>query len=180
MKFLSADASTGNVDKFNASVKNGDTVFAIFHSPDCGHCVITLPVWKKMYTELKDRFKHKDNLMIADISADVMMKTPYGKNIEGFPTMLCITNKGAKIDPIENAKLKNEPRTIDAFVEWVELKTPGSYSSGVVKHSDKHSDKHSVKHKKKYRVTPYPRMRHKRSVRRFAKKGGRKSKKRSH
>jgi hypothetical protein len=173
MKYLSSDASTKNIDKFNTSVKNGDTVFVMFHSPDCGYCVNTLPIWKQMYTDLKDRFKHKDNLMIADISANVMMQTPYGKNIEGFPTILCITNKGTKIAPIENEKLKNEPRTIDSFIEWVELKTPESYMDS----SDKRNNKRNNKPKKKYRVTPYPRMHHKMS-RRIAKKGGRKSKKR--
>jgi len=113
-----------------------------------------------MYTELKDRFKHNDDITIADINADVMMKTPYGEQIEGFPTMLCITKNGAKLDPIENAKLKNKPRTIDAFIEWVESKTPAIYTSS-----------NASSRKKKYRVTPYPRMHHKRS-RHSAKKGG--------
>ncbi len=176
MKFLSAGASTNNVENFNTSVENGDTVFVIFHSPDCGHCVTTLPVWKKMYTELKDRFKDNNKVMVADISADVMMQTPYGEKIEGFPTMWCITKKGAKIDPIENAKLMNTPRTIDAFIEWVELKTPSIYSS-----SSNHVGDIKIHKNKKYRVTPYPHSsKKKRNRSSFTRKYSRKSSRNRH
>ena len=169
MKFLSADGSNNDVSKFNKSIKNGDTVFVMFHSPSCVHCAHTLPVWNEIESTLKDRYKHNDDVLVADIRDDVLGKTSYANKIEGFPTIWCISKKGAKIEPIENSQLANEPRTISAFIEWIELKTPSSYNSPTESGNKK---------KKKYRVTPYPRQ--KRSRRRhFTKKGGKKSDKES-
>jgi thiol-disulfide isomerase/thioredoxin len=181
MKFLSANASNNNVLKFNKAVENGDTVFVMFHSPHCGHCVATFPIWEQIESQLGDRYKHNDKVMIADIQDDVIGKTSYADQIEGFPTMWCISKNGAKIEPIEQAKLMNPTRTIDGFVEWIELKTPSSYSSPMDNNNNNNSSSHkgekNVKSekKKKYRVTPYP---HKRSRRRHsAKNGGRKGSK---
>jgi hypothetical protein len=66
--------------------------------------------------------------------------------------------------------LTNEPRTISAFIEWIELKTPASYNSP--------TESSNKKKKKKYRVTPYPHShsRQKRSRRHSTKKGGKKTK----
>jgi thiol-disulfide isomerase/thioredoxin len=180
MKFLSANASNNNVLKFNKAVENGDTVFVMFHSPHCGHCVATFPIWEQIESQLGDRYEHNDKVMIADIQDDVIGKTSYADQIEGFPTMWCISKNGAKIEPIEQAKLMNPTRSIDGFVEWIELKTPSSYSSPMDNNnnnSSSHKGEKSVKSekKKKYRVTPYP---HKRSRRRHsAKNGGRKGSK---
>lgn len=177
MKFLSANSSNNDVMKFNKAVENGDTVFVMFHSPSCGHCVHTLPIWMEIESQLGDRYKHNDKVMVADIRDDVIGKTNYEKKIEGFPTMWHISKKGAMVEPIENAKLMNPTRSIDGFVEWIELRTPASYSSpdGNVS-SKKHSsnEKHSSNKKKKYRVTPYP---HKRSKRHYNVKGGKKTRK---
>lgn len=156
MKFLSASASTNNVGDFNKSVQSGDTVFVIFHSPNCGHCVTTLPEWRNISSELGDRYKRTNNVMVADIDADVMSKTPYGDKIQGFPTMWCITQKGKKIEPIENARLKNIPRTVDAFIEWIELKMPNAY------YTKEKTRNNSGRRKKRYRVTPYPNTRKRR------------------
>lgn len=162
MKFLSADASNNNVSKFNKSIKDGDTVFVIFHSPTCGHCVTTLPIWKEIEHTLKDRYKNNHKVMVADIQDDVIGQTPYGPKIDGFPTIWCISRNGTKIEPIEHAKLMNRPRTIDGFVEWIELKTPLSYNSQTIV---------SEKRKKRYRVTPFPRR--KSSTRKFTNSGTR-------
>jgi thiol-disulfide isomerase/thioredoxin len=170
MKFLSANGSNNDVTKFNKSVKNGDTVFVMFHSPSCGHCAHTLPVWNEIESMLKGRYEHNDDVMVADIRDDVLDKTDYANKIEGYPTMWCISKKGAKIEPIENVQLTNEPRTISAFIEWIELKTPASYNSP--------TESSNKKKKKKYRVTPYPHShsRQKRSRRHSTKKGGKKTK----
>ena len=170
MKFISANSSNNDVVKFNKAVEHGDTVFVIFHSPNCGHCVATLPIWRQIESQLGDRYKHNDSVMIADIQDDVLGKTAYANKIEGFPTMWSISKKGAKIEPIENVKLMNPTRSIDGFVEWIELKTPSSYSSPNDNGSNKKISLN--KQRKKYRVTPYP---HKRSRRHFTKKGGRKN-----
>jgi len=150
MKFISANASNNDVVIFNKAVKNGDTVFVMFHSPSCGHCVHTLPIWMEIESLLADRYNHNDSVLVADIQDNVISKTSYEKQIEGFPTIWCISKKGEKIEPIESAKLLNPARTIDGFIEWIELKTPESYSSSIASSSE-------GKKKKKYRVTPYPR-----------------------
>lgn len=169
MKFLSANSSNNEVANFNKAVKKGDTVFVIFHSPSCGHCVETLPIWEEIESVLSDRYDQNDRVMVADIQDDVLNKTQYAKQIEGFPTMWCISNNGRKIEPIEQAKLLNPPRTIDGFVEWIEQNTPSSYSSSSNEKSA------MTNKKKKYRTTPYPhsRNRHHRRARNLTKKGGR-------
>ena len=127
-----------------------------------GHCVNTLPIWEEIEHTLKDRYKNNHKVMVADIQDDVIGQTPYGPKIDGFPTIWCISRNGTKIEPIEHAKLMNRPRTIDGFVEWIELKTPLSYNSQTIV---------SEKRKKRYRVTPFPRR--KSSTRKFTNSGTR-------
>ena len=130
MKFLSVGPDAKHVDDFNHFVKKGDSVcFVIFHSPKCHFCVTTLPQWKEISTELGARFKHMDNVMVADIDVAALNKTAFNNSVEGLPTMLCITEKGKRVEPIEDAHLKNNSREIDGFVEWIELKTPSVYYS---------------------------------------------------
>lgn len=167
MKFLSVGPDAKHVEDFNRFVKKGDGVcFVIFHSPNCHFCVETMPEWKEISAELGDRFKHMDNVMVADIDVAALNKTEFNNSVEGLPTMLCITDKGKKVEPIETAHLKNDSRKVDGFVEWIELKTPSVYYS-----NNKSQRKIGGGRKRKSRS---------RSVRRHrAHQGGKKSRKRA-
>jgi hypothetical protein len=149
MKFLSVGPDAKHVDHFNHFVKSSEsTCFVIFHSPNCHFCVETIPEWHKISSELGERFKHNDAIMVADIDASALSKTSFEEYVEGLPTILCVSEKGKKIEPIENAKLKNKLRTVDAFVEWIELKSPSIY------HSNKTTEK--GRNLKRRKATPYP------------------------
>jgi hypothetical protein len=144
MKFLSVGADAKQVDHFNHFIKSDDTIcFVIFHSPECHFCVETMPQWEKISSELGNRLKHNDKIMVADIDASAVSKTPFEDLVQGLPTILCISEKGKKVEPIEKANLKNDYRTVDSFVEWIELKSPSIY--------------YSKNHAKEHKDTPYPR-----------------------
>ena len=103
--------------------------------------------------------------MVADIDVGALKKTDFEDLVEGLPTMICITEKGKKIEPIETAHLKNDSRKIDGFVEWIELKTPSVY------YSNEKSKNKSVRGRKQSRNRSKSRNR--------AHRGGKKSRKRS-
>lgn len=171
MKFLNVSSAANNVEEFNQAVKKGDTVFAIFHRDGCPPCMQTLPEWKKIKSEMGHKHDKRNDIVIADVNSDVMNKTTFEKHVEGFPTIVHISNNGHKLEPIENAKLINPSRSVDGFIEWIELKTPGYYSDG-----SKGTHSH-----KKYRTTPHPHSRrHTRTHnKRYAIRGGRKRNKKT-
>lgn len=168
MKFLSVGSDAKRVDEFNHFVKkDGVVCFVIFHSPDCHFCVTTLPEWKEIASELGDRFKHMEHVMVADVDVTALKKTEFNHLVNGLPTMLCITEKGKKVEPIEEARLKNDSRKVDGFVEWIELKIPSVYYS-----NEKHNKK-MVEGRKRSKT------RSKSKTRSRAHRGGKKSRKRA-
>ena len=42
-----------------------------------------------------------------------------------FPTIRFITNKGKDVENYEDSSVENKDRTIDSFVDWINLKTKG-------------------------------------------------------
>jgi len=164
MKFLSIGPDAKQVDHFNHFIKRDDTTcFVIFHSPECHFCVETMPEWEEISSELGDRFKHNDKIMVADIDASVLSKTSFEDMVEGLPTILCISEKGKKVEPIEKAKLKNDYRTVNSFIEWIELKSPSIY--------------YSKNHVKERKDTPYPRGKSRSKSRSKSQRGGKRSRK---
>jgi hypothetical protein len=174
MKFLSVGSDAKHVEDFNHFVKKGDCVcFVIFHSPDCHFCVTTLPEWKEISSELGDRFKHMDNVMVADIDVAALGKTAFNNSVKGLPTMLCITENGKKVEQIEEARLKNDSRKVDGFVEWIELKTPSVY------YSNEKLNKKMVEGRKRSISRTKNRGRSRSKTRHRAYRGGKKSRKRA-
>ena len=43
-------------------------------------------------------------------------------NVDGFPTMKYITNKGHTVESYEDSGVKNKDRSADSFINWVESK----------------------------------------------------------
>jgi hypothetical protein len=133
MVFLHIDKSNAIMDKetnVNPSLKldnliqdnNRNKIFVLIHMEGCGPCMETLPEWKKLEHVLKN-YANRNDIVIVDIERQSLNHV---KNIKkqpnSFPTMRYITNKGKIVENYEDSNVKNKDRSIDSFVEWINLK----------------------------------------------------------
>jgi len=121
MIFLHITAAAKNAHILNNYVAQGKHVFALIYMDGCGPCNATRPEWTKLKSTLEHRYKSNENVIIADINSDALKEVNDFKNIQGFPTILFICNKGNKKEDFENGKQLNKSRTVDAFIEWIEI-----------------------------------------------------------
>jgi hypothetical protein len=87
----------------------------------CGPCNATRPEWKKLENVLTKEFINRGDVAIVDINTNF---TSDLKNIgnppNGFPTMRFYENN--KFQNYEDSDVEKKDRSIDSFVEWIELK----------------------------------------------------------
>ena len=121
MIFLHITAAAKNAHILNNYVADGKHVFALIYMDGCGPCNATRPEWAKLKSTLEYKYKSNDNVIIADINSDALKEVNDFKNIQGFPTILFICNKGNKNEEFEKGKQLNKTRTVDAFIEWIEI-----------------------------------------------------------
>ena len=121
MIFLHITAAAKNAHILNKYVADGKHVFALIYMDGCGPCNATRPEWAKLKSTLEYKYKSNDNVIIADINSDALKEVNDFKNIQGFPTILFICNKGNKNEEFEKGKQLNKTRTVDAFIEWIEI-----------------------------------------------------------
>lgn len=119
------------------SFLRGKKVFILIYMSGCGPCNATRPEWEKLENALSKEFINRDDIAIVDINTNL---TPFLKHIKdeprGFPTMRFYENN--KFENYEDSNIENKNRTLDSFVEWMELKL-----------DDKNISKFSNKHNKK-------------------------------
>ena len=124
MLFLHITASLKNAHLLNQYVAQGKHVFALVYMEGCGPCIATRPEWAKLKSTLEDKYKGNDNVVIADINSDALNEIRDIKDVQGFPTIMYICNKGHTKEEFEKGKQLNKSRSVDAFVEWIELNMP--------------------------------------------------------
>lgn len=121
--------------------------FVLFFMEGCGPCNATRPEWNKMKNVLNSDLLDRDDIIIASIDHKLAegMKHVASKPAS-FPTMRFITNSGKEVESYEDSKVNNKDRTIDSFVEWINLKSGENnmLKSNKVRH--KTHKKHHMKH----------------------------------
>lgn len=123
MIFLHIDPTNKNTKLFNKYVSQGKQIFVLFYLEGCGPCNATRPEWKKIKNVLDMKYKHNNNVVIADVDQELMREIKFLTNQpKGFPSMLYITNKGKINEDYEDCNISKKDRTIDSFVEWIESK----------------------------------------------------------
>jgi thiol-disulfide isomerase/thioredoxin len=123
MIFLHIDPTTKNTKKFNKYVAQGKQIFVLFYLEGCGPCNATRPEWKKIQHIMDVKYKHNNNLVVADVDQELMQEIKYLTNQpKGFPTMIYISNKGKVNENYEDCNISKKDRTVDSFVEWIESK----------------------------------------------------------
>jgi len=110
-------------------IRKGSNIFILIYMNGCGPCNETRPEWKKIENVLK-KYKNSKDVVIVDIDHELLDKVKEN-NItpNGFPTIKYISNKGKQIKDYDDAKTKDEKRTIDSFVEWINYELKNNHSS---------------------------------------------------
>jgi len=111
------DAQIKKLDDFLHHKK----VFVLIYMEGCGPCNATRPEWKKLENVLTKEFINRGDVAIVDINTNF---TSDLKNIgnppNSFPTMRFYENN--KFQNYEDSDIEKKDRSIDSFVEWIELK----------------------------------------------------------
>jgi hypothetical protein len=98
--------------------------FVLIFMEGCGPCNATRPEWKKIENVLHKDFLNRNDIIIASIDHQLAEDLKYmPSKPSSFPTMRFITNSGKDVENYEDSKINNKDRTIDSFVEWVNLKS---------------------------------------------------------
>jgi thioredoxin-related protein len=112
-----------NSSELNEYIKKGTPIFLLIYMEGCGPCNSTKPEWAKIENVLKNTDK---DIVIADVEqANLHNLDSLHYKVAGFPTMIFISNKGKRIQTIEENGFQG--RTIDTFVKWINHHTK-SYS----------------------------------------------------
>jgi thiol-disulfide isomerase/thioredoxin len=111
------------IEKFNSMVHDKDVqTFILFYMEGCGPCNATRPEWEKLKNVLKNT-KNNNNIVIVDIDHSLSDKLKGIREPSAFPTMRYIANGGTEVENYEDSNIQNKDRTIDSFVEWINMKT---------------------------------------------------------
>jgi vacuolar-type H+-ATPase subunit F/Vma7 len=105
------------------NILNNGKAFILIYMEGCGPCNAVRPEWKNLENVLQ-KISNIDDIAIIDIDKDIIENVKYIKNPpNSFPTIRYITNKGNTVENYEDSDIKNKDRSIDSFIEWIELKT---------------------------------------------------------
>ena len=103
-------------------IKQKKHVFIIIYMEGCGPCNATRPEWSKMAHTLQKQYANNKDIVIIDLNKDLLPFIKNVGNVNGFPTMKYITDKGHVIESYEDSGIKNKDRSADSFINWVESK----------------------------------------------------------
>jgi len=120
------------IEDLNDAIRNENDVFLLIYMEGCGPCNATRPEWSKI-KNLQNDYKNNDKIYIVDIDMDLIDKIKT-RPPRGFPTIRYI--KGKEEEDFEDSKVENKDREVDAFVDWIELKST-SQKGGVSKKTRK-------------------------------------------
>lgn len=124
------DSKKGLTDLLNEYISDKNKkLFVFFYMEGCGPCGQTKPEWKKIKNVLSK--KHDDNVVIVDIDQVLSNKI---KNLKSepvaFPTIRFISDGGKIQEDFEDSEVENKERSIDAFVDWINLKSKQDQQGG--------------------------------------------------
>jgi thiol-disulfide isomerase/thioredoxin len=116
MIFKTFDNSNEGIEEINKYMEEGKQVFILIFMHGCGPCNATRPEWNKIKPKLEKKYSNNNNIIVVDVNKDFMDKIKYIGDIDGFPTMKYITNKGNQVENFDDG------RTVDSFIKWIESK----------------------------------------------------------
>lgn len=152
-----ASGNPNLIDKLNKHLTHkDDKIFILFYMEGCGPCNATRPEWSKLNNVLSNNFLNRDDIVIVAIDKDLVGKLKnVGKEPNSFPTIRYITKEGKINENYEDSNISKKDRTIDSFVEWIELKSGEKNITHSVKHNPHTKMRKNKTHKKmlKFRGT---------------------------
>jgi len=108
-----------DIVKLNKYMDDGLKAFILVFMEGCGPCNATRPEWAKMVSAVKEKYKH-NKFVVADVNKDVMTNLKYIGNVNGFPTIKYIEDKGNIIESYEDSSVEPKNRSVDSFIQWIE------------------------------------------------------------
>jgi 2,3-dihydroxybenzoate decarboxylase len=122
MLFLSFDKTKDGIDKINKYIDEGKDIFILVFMEGCGPCNVTRPEWSKLKHKLENKYSNNSNIVVVDVNNNYLNDLKYIGDVDGFPTMKYIHDKGNKVENYEDASIFNKDRTVESFVKWIESK----------------------------------------------------------
>jgi len=122
MIFKTFDNSKEGIKEINNFIEKGKQVFILIFMHGCGPCNATRPEWNNIKDKLEKKYYYNNNIVIVDINKDYLNDIKYIGEIDGFPTMKYISNRGLEVENYEDSLIENKDRTVDSFVKWIESK----------------------------------------------------------
>jgi thiol-disulfide isomerase/thioredoxin len=121
---LNSKSSKEELKQFDKYILHGKDIFVLFYLEGCGPCNATRPEWKKIKNVVSNKYKNNNNIILADIDQSIMNDLNSVKMIQpkGFPSIHHISNKGKNIKDYEDENINLKDRSVDSFVEWIEMK----------------------------------------------------------
>jgi thiol-disulfide isomerase/thioredoxin len=106
------------IDKLISDKKH---VFILIYMEGCGPCNATRPEWAKLENLLNPSYSDRDDVAVINIERQMVpkLKSSLG-NIDGFPSLKYITDKGKTITEYEDSLIKTKDRSSDSFLNWIE------------------------------------------------------------
>ena len=140
------------IDKLNKHlIHKDDKIFILFYMEGCGPCNATRPEWSKLKNVLSNNFLNRDDIVIVSIDHELVGKLKnIGNEPNSFPTIRYMTNAGEINENYEDSNISKKDRTIDSFVEWIELK---SGETNITQSENNHAHSKSRKNRK-YKKMP--------------------------
>ena len=129
-KTYNNDDSKINIKEINKYVEDGKNVFILIFMDGCGPCNATRPEWDKIKKVLEKKYKNDDSIVIVDVNKNYSNYLKYIGDIDGFPTIKYISNKGKVIENYEDASISKKDRSVKSFIEWIESKINNNNQSG--------------------------------------------------
>ena len=126
---------------------NNSKVFILFYMDGCGPCNATRPEWSKIKNVLSKTILNDPKIAVAAVNKDLTSELAnISSEPNSFPTIRFMTNAGKTVENYEDSNIKVKDRSIDSFIEWINLKSGIQNRSSTKKHYKKKHEK-SVKQK---------------------------------
>ena len=107
-------------NEVNNYVEKGADVFMLIYMEGCGPCNATRPEWAKLESALQSQYKNNNRLIIVSVNSKVVDSVKHIGDINGFPTILYLSQNGKKMEQFESSSIKDKQRNVDCFMNWVE------------------------------------------------------------
>jgi thiol-disulfide isomerase/thioredoxin len=114
--------SIEDVNKIDKLVKEGNEVFILVYMVGCGPCNAVRPEWSKLGSTIKMQYPNNKKLVIIDVNKDYLPQIKTIGQVDGFPTIKYISNRGELIENYEDSLITKKDRSVDSFIDWVESK----------------------------------------------------------